>query len=292
MTWPTFAPTIALTALSLALGWRPLPLHPAWSARLLLVTMVATALAAASTIVFTTAVFVAGFLPVHAVAAGAQGRLLLDHGPLPAHLGAAASALLATGSWAAARLGIRHRRDLRAVRQAPSQVTGQDRPMAIAVPGRDGGVLVSRGLMRLLDREQLRVVFRHERSHLRHRHHIFSALGALSAALFPPLAVTHRSLLLSLERWADEDAVTDTGDRALVARTLARVALADPLPGPGPHPAFTGSHIVHRVQALMGAPPPQNRFVGPALLSGTSVASSGMASSSLQLHHLSALMVL
>ncbi|GAB3742236.1 hypothetical protein [Nocardiopsis nanhaiensis] len=83
MTWPTFAPVFILTLLSLLLGWKPLPLHPSWSARILVISGVSTALAVLSTILFISAVFVAGFLSTGAVLSwGSAGRFLIDHGPV------------------------------------------------------------------------------------------------------------------------------------------------------------------------------------------------------------------
>ncbi|MEU0490824.1 M56 family metallopeptidase [Nocardiopsis sp. NPDC006139] len=293
MTWPTFAPALILTALSLLLGWRALPLHPSWSARILVISGVSTALAVLSTVLLVAAVFIAGFLPPEAVLGwGGKGHLLLDHGPVPVHLGAMALVLLGVGLYGTVRLGVGMYRDIRMVRDAPGSVTDQERPIALAVPGYRGGVLVSRGLMRLLTRDQLQVVFRHEHAHLRHRHHVYTTLGALSAAVFPPLGTLQKSLRLALERWADEDAAQATGSRELVAHTIARVALAAPDPRPTWHLALADSHVVQRVRALLGEAPSGNPVAGPALLGSTGVASSGIASSCFQLHHFAALLLL
>ncbi|GAB3742231.1 M56 family metallopeptidase [Nocardiopsis nanhaiensis] len=200
--------------------------------------------------------------------------------------------VLSVGLYGTVRLGIGIYRDIRVVRDTPENITGQERPIALAVAGRHGGVLVSRGLMRLLSREQLQVVFRHEHSHLRHRHHIYTTLGALAAAVFPPLNTLQKSLRLSLERWADEDAAKATDNRELVAHTIARVALAAPGPRPSWHLTLVDAHVVERVQALLGQAPSRNPVAGPALVGSTGVASSSMASSCFQLHHLSALLLI
>lgn len=147
-------------------------------------------------------------------------------------------------------------------------------------------------MMRMLSREELQVVFRHEHSHLRHGHHVYTVLGAFSAAVFPPLNPLHRSLRLALERWADEDAAAATGDRELVAHTIARVALAAPAPRSTWHLAFAQSPVVHRVEALLGDAPSGSPVAGPALLGGTGVASGGIASSCVQLHHLFTLLLI
>lgn len=292
MSWLVFAPAVILTALSLALAWRPLPVHPAWSARILVISVVTTALAALSTALFVAAVYLARLLPVDSVLSSGRGRLLLDHGPMPTNVGLMALFLLAVGLFGTIRVGVGWWRDMRAVRVDTPSIRGHETPIAVAVPGHRGGVLVSTGMMRILSREQLQVVFRHEHAHLRHRHHVYAILGALSAAVFPPLNSTQRSLRLALERWADEDAAAATGDRELVAHTIARVALAAPAPRSAWHLAFAQSQVVHRVEALLGDAPSGSRVAGPALVGGTGVASGGIASSCVQLHHLLGLLLI
>ncbi|MFC3996218.1 M48 family metalloprotease [Nocardiopsis sediminis] len=290
MTWPMFVPALTLTLLSVIAARRPLPLHPAWSARLLLTLTATTALTVLSTLTMVAAVFVAGFLPADMVAATAKGRLLLGHGPVSPLLGVPALLLLGSGAVGIVLLVARRRRERRELQGVG--VAPDDRPFAVAVPGARGGVVVSRGLLRLLTREQMSVVFRHEHAHLRHRHHLYTAAGAVAARLFPPLAPLEAELRLAVERWADEAAAEAVGDRALVAHTIAAVALANPVPRPTWHPALAHFHVVQRVRALLGDAPSTNPIAGPALLSGTGVATSGVASSALQLHHAAALLLL
>ncbi|GAA1439138.1 M56 family metallopeptidase [Nocardiopsis tropica] len=292
MSWLTFAPAMLLTALSLALGWRPLPVHPSWSARILAISAVSTALAVLSTTLLVSAAYIVRLLPADSVLASGRGRLLLEHGPVPANVGLMALLVLAVGLFGIIRVSVGWWKDTRVVRTDSTSITGQERPIAVAVPGHHGGVLVSRGMMRMLSREELQVVFRHEHSHLRHGHHVYTVLGAFSAAVFPPLNSLHSSLRLALERWADEDAAAATGDRELVAQTIARVALAAPALRSAWHLAFAQSPVVHRVEALLGDAPSGNRVAGPALLGGTGVASGGIASSCVQLHHLFALLLI
>ncbi len=54
-------------------------------------------------------------------------------------------------------------------------------PVAYAVPGRPGRIMASTGLLRALDAGERRAVLAHERSHLRHRHHLHHAAGQLAA---------------------------------------------------------------------------------------------------------------
>ena len=160
-----------------------------------------------------------------------------------------------------------------------------DVPVALAVPGRRGGVLVSRGLMAALDPAELGVVFQHEGSHLRHNHHRYLAAGALAAEMLPPLRRLNERMRFALERWADEDAAEAVGDRELVARTIARVALLQPRPGSGPLGAFADSGVVRRVEALMATAPGRNPIVGPMSLLGTGLVTGVLAVIAFQLDH-------
>jgi Zn-dependent protease with chaperone function len=60
-------------------------------------------------------------------------------------------------------------------------------PRAFAVPGRPGRIAMSTGLLRVLRRDQRRAVLAHERSHLRHRHHLHQTAAVLAAAANPLL---------------------------------------------------------------------------------------------------------
>jgi Zn-dependent protease with chaperone function len=126
-------------------------------------------------------------------------------------------------------------RDLRAagVPHNGMLVADWDRPHAVAVPGegrgagrRAGHVLVTSGLLRLLDPDERAAVLAHERAHLRLRHHRLTAVAGLAAAVHPLLRPVADGIGLLVERASDEDAAATVGDRRLVARTVAKVALA------------------------------------------------------------------
>jgi Zn-dependent protease with chaperone function len=130
-------------------------------------------------------------------------------------------------------------------------------PHAYAVGGRPPRIVVSRGLMRTLDKDERRAVLEHERAHLRRRHHVHLRVLRLASAVNPLLRGALRTGALAVERWADEDAAGNLGDRTLVARTLVRAALA----GAGSSvPAGMLAHsgdgdVGRRVAALLVAPP-------------------------------------
>ncbi len=107
-------------------------------------------------------------------------------------------------------------------------VVDDPRPSAHALPatpGYSGVVVVSSGLLNVLDDEERASVVAHEHAHLAHAHRLFLAVAALAAALNPLVLPCRDDLAFALERWADEDAASRTS-RIVTARTLAKVALA------------------------------------------------------------------
>lgn len=128
-------------------------------------------------------------------------------------------------------------------------------PAAFALPGAPGRVVVSAGMLRVLSADERRALLAHERAHLRHRHHLFLLTLQLTTAVNPLLRPLAREGAFALERWADEEAVTAVGDRALVAHAIARAALATKR---ADHHALsaTGGPVPQRVEALLAPPTP------------------------------------
>lgn len=283
MNWFTFLPLAIMLTLSAALAKMPSRLHPSWSARLLATTGAMTAVAALGTGFFVAVNYAATLAP-SAAAHVPEWALFGDDRPVPDAVGVPAAVLSAAGLAAAGRAAARWAAVLRTARADAREPLDTDVPIAVAVPGRRGGVLVSRGLLRDLTSEELHVVFQHETSHLRHRHHRYLAAGALASAVLPPLRSLDARLRLATERWADEDAAEATGDRAAVARTIAKVALAQPR-DPGPVSAFAESEVVERVEALLGTPPAKNAVTGPLLFMGNGVVTGSLTAATLQLDH-------
>jgi Zn-dependent protease with chaperone function len=150
-------------------------------------------------------------------------------------------------------------------------VADWEKPMALAVPGPARGaghLLVTTGILRLLDAGERRVVLAHEQAHLAHRHHRLTAVAAAAAAVNPLLIPVRDAVAYLVERWADEDAATDVADRALTARAVARAALAVSDSGPATGLGIDGGAAVHRVQALIEPTPTprRRRLVAPMLL--------------------------
>jgi Zn-dependent protease with chaperone function len=204
--------------------------------------------------------------------------------PVPDPVALVATLLLAWGAVRlVARLGRRagtHRR-LRAagVPQDGLVIADWAAPLAIAVPGRPGHLLVTTGILRLLDADERRVVFAHERAHLAHRHHRLAAAAAAAAAVNPLLTGVRDTIAYLLERQADEDAAAAVGDRDLTAQAVARAALATLDGGPATALGIHGGGAVDRVRAL-GAPSPAPRrwrLLGPLLVGAGCLAAIGVA---------------
>jgi hypothetical protein len=151
------------------------------------------------------------------------------------------------------------RRECRGLSGAGDLVVRDDPvPTAFALPGAPGRVVVSSGMLQALHPGERSALLAHERAHLAHRHHLFLLTFHALAAANPLLRPLARAGAFALERWADEDAVAVVRDRPLVARAIARAALAG---ASAPHgaPAATGGPVPQRVSALLAPPVPARR---------------------------------
>jgi Zn-dependent protease with chaperone function len=150
-------------------------------------------------------------------------------------------------------------------------IIASDEPVAYALPGRLGQIVVSTGMLRSLDPQERRVLIAHERSHLRRRHHRYIRLTELAVAAVPVLAPLNGRLRFAVERWADEDAAVEIGDRATVACAIARAALASQS-GPQPGLAIADAGVVERVQIMLAGPsrksPLIEALLGVAIVAG------------------------
>ena len=159
-------------------------------------------------------------------------------------------------------------RALRAARElagagAELVVLAQDQPVAHAVPGRPGRIVVSTGMLTRLTPPERSALFAHERAHLSRSHHLFVAVVDVFAAANPLLRPLRRTVRYSTERWADELAARSVGSRSVVATAVGKAALAtkdaarrDPVVL-----AAAGGEVPRRVAALLVAPPARLRQV-------------------------------
>jgi Zn-dependent protease with chaperone function len=171
---------------------------------------------------------------------------------------ALAIAYLARIGWVALRTSRATSRLAATMAVAPADRSAAARPFAYTLSGRAGGVVVSRGLLALLDRDERNAVLAHERAHLRLHHHRLLWFGqVVSAALgaaVPAAGEAAASLARELEVIADQAAASEMGERRVVARALAKAALASArsTPAPSPAPAFGGERdLVYRLDRLM-----------------------------------------
>ena len=121
----------------------------------------------------------------------------------PIGLVALGAVIAASGS--AARVRVRQRRQRASSGDRELAIIASDQPVAYALPGRPGQVVVSTGMLRSLDPQERRVLIAHERSHLRRQHHRYIRVTELAVAALPVLAPLNARLRFALERWADEE---------------------------------------------------------------------------------------
>jgi Zn-dependent protease with chaperone function len=195
----------------------------------------------------------------------------LEHGvqlqdPVPKLIGIIAAVLLFFGVVRVVKVLRARRATTRELREICSAcgrgelaVVSIAEPHAFAVPGRPGRILVTRGILTVLDADERRVVLAHERAHLHGRHHLLRAATEVCAAVNPLLIPVREAVAYLVERGADEHAATVTGSRELVARALTKTALASKFTGRTPvWPAplrFAGCGVSARVAALHSDPP-------------------------------------
>lgn len=210
--------------------------------------------------------------------------LFSSHDRVPFAVGLAAWMALAAMLTSAVRTLHRRRS---AARHLGGPLLTTETPIAFVVPGRPGTIVVSTGMLKCLDSAEQRALFAHERAHLRHKHHRFLRVAELAESVAPVLRPLSAQVRYSTERWADEDAASELGDRRLVARAIARAALAASGEiGPTPELGFIGLTTTARVEAMLN--PPQRLDRSTIALAGFALVavSISLAGSGVQFHHL------
>ena len=260
-TWYAGAAVVPLAAAAIAARLAPRlvhRVHPATATSLL--TVLAVGIGGA-TAVGLGAVLVAAVLHLAALPGGATD---LRRGELASGLLVLAPVVLA--AVAAAAPTVSALRDWRTARRAraglgvlPDGVLVMEDPgcAAYAVAGPSGFIVVSRGLMELLDDDERCVVVAHERAHLRRHHAAYVMATHLSCHVNPLLRPLSQGVRRQVERWADEDAAVAVGDRRTVARAVARTALATRCDTEGgPVLGAAAGSPVDRTRALLQPAPP------------------------------------
>lgn len=159
---------------------------------------------------------------------------LREHAPVDGVLGLAALLVLLTASAAtfavAARRGAAVLAAYRSCRSLPAAggdlvVIADASAGAMAVPGRPGRIVVAQSLLAALSSTERRALLAHERAHLEHGHHWHVTAVTLAATANPLLRPLRAASAHAIERWADEEAAAEVGDRRQVASAVARAAL-------------------------------------------------------------------
>ena len=207
-----------------------------------------------------------------------------SHHPVPLGLGGLAAGLLMVG---AARAGLtlhRHRRrDAAWPSNGPVDIVDSFEPMAFAVPGRPGTVVVSTAMLGALRGQERDALLAHEHAHLRWNHHRYIRATEVAAAFLPLLRPLVAQVRFETERWADEEAARVTDDRTVVATAVARAAVAR---ADGSDLAMGRVGVVERVDALLQPGPVATTLTKIALVGACAAVVIGLASATIQLHHL------
>lgn len=277
-----FAPS-AIVASAIVLATRGIGhVRPDIAARLL---ALATVVVAGGVALGATAVSL-GFLahlPVSENVLGWCRQPLRAHSPIPAWIGIPALVIAAAVITRCTRVIVRWVQ-IRETNRSGVVFVDDPRPVAYTVPGPAGLIVVSRKLMSLLDPSERSAVLAHERAHASLRHDRYLIVAALGAAVGAE-RVLARPLRHSLERWADEVAARQVGDRRIVARALGRAALAAPPPDEFSAAMHAGSVTV-RVQAMCTDPMRWDRRMMFATALATSTVALVTMGTGVQLHHL------
>ncbi len=210
-----------------------------------LLTAAAVALAALSTAVLGLLACTALLrVPLVATLGHMSVQVVRHNDPASLSAAVASAALLAVAIAAAGRFALRRARALVSAARHARCLPGSSQVVVVpdgsadayAVPGWPGRIVVTAGMLDALEPDERRVLLAHERAHARSHHYLFTALTYLAAAANPLLRPVAAAVTYTVERWADETAARDCGDRRLAARAIGKAALASAaraMPGPG-----------------------------------------------------------
>lgn len=276
MAWTMLLPLAASVAMVLggtSLGRR---LPPATAVRLLTATMLVTALTTG--FVLSVAAFtVLAQLPAVAALGHWSVVALRTGDPVSVSAGVAAGVTVVSLLTAAVQRALTSGRDvIRSVvlcrRLGPAAaglvVVPDDIPDAYAIPGLSGRIVISTAMLQALPANERAVLLAHETAHLDKHHHAYLLVAELAAAANPMLRPSAHAVRHAIERWADEIAAGEVGDRALAARALARAGLARGAARRQYLAVALGgadASVGNRARALLAAPPAPRPLLAAAL---------------------------
>jgi Zn-dependent protease with chaperone function len=246
------------------------PRHATWTVT---AGAVASALSAVVVLAMLGVAFV-GQLPPLAHEGRWSGAVLRHRELAEPGVGALASAAVCAMAVSLVLTATRQFRALREAQRASRPATSAQElvvlpdgpPDAVAVPGRQGRVVIGAPLFDAMTAWERRALVAHERAHLEHGHHWHRAAVFVAAAANPLLLPLRAEIVQATERWADEDAATAVGDRRRLAETLARVALISRRPVGANPPAAAAHAVPYRVAALLARPAPARPLLTAAIL--------------------------
>jgi Zn-dependent protease with chaperone function len=173
-----------------------------------------------------------------------------------------------------------------AVGRASVAVEQSDEFYAFSVPPTArsaGSVVVSTSMLEALTDDEQSALFAHEHAHLRFGHHRYLLIGRVLEGVVPFVRPLTRRVYWLLERWADEAAAREVGNRETVATAIAHAALSASGHRTRALLGFGSDSVVDRVEALFQPLAPPSRSAN--LILGLCVAATAAATAT-QMHHL------
>jgi Zn-dependent protease with chaperone function len=135
---------------------------------------------------------------------------------------------------------------------------------AYTVPGWPCRIVITQGMLRALSAGERGVLLAHERSHAQGLHYLFTSVARLAAAVNPLLRPVAAQACYTVERWADEQAAAQAGDRSLAACAIARAALATSAAPPDRDAAMDALGLITQEKEGQGGLPSADlRRAGP-----------------------------
>ncbi len=135
-------------------------------------------------------------------------------------------------------------------------VVGVDHPEAYSIGRPVSQIVISRGLLTLLDAEERAAVLLHEEGHIKGGHHVLVLLAKAMTAALAPLPQGRAALQVveqAIEEAADDYAADRLANPAIVASGISKVALAH-LAAPFAVP-LGGGDVPARVRRLLDGDP-------------------------------------
>ena len=243
-------PAAVAVVVGVAVGTGPQGICPATATRLLTVAVSGAAVAVVCGLTIAAAGAIAHIPPLAGKLDWCDA-LVQPHHHVPTMVGVACVLALVVGTLRAARWRSHQRAMTRTdnVVWEPVNVVATDEPIAFAVPGRPGHIVVSSGMLDSLEPRERLALIAHEQAHLDHHHYRYVAVAEVATRVVPILHPLRQRVRFCTERWADEAAAHEVGDREVVASAIARAALTRAA-APSGALAFTPHGVAARVRAL------------------------------------------